>query len=195
MKTFLDNIIDAAKKRGFEVRIRDIAYALLRVRFDDAFIAHSVVFGTPNDDSIKSYESLDNVKFLIEWFEEDFSEKTTEKDVVELNIDAIINGSSKGKEDDITFEENKAAIIELIARTEEALADGRIELDKGLKIIADLRVKLNDKFKVEERRKEQYIIVQPKHNKICPHTRKECWEMTEDYAKQKFHLIKDPNFK
>lgn len=192
---YIDRVIEAAKKRGLETRIRDIAYALLRVSLDDAFVAHSVVFGTPKDNDIQSYESLDNIRFLIQWFEDELSEKATDKDPMEMDIDAILSSRAKDTTTDITFEENKAAMVELIARTEEALSENRIELDKGLKIITDLRTKLNDKFKVEERSKEQYIIVQPKHNKICPHTRKECWEMSEEYAKQKFHLIKDPKYK
>ena len=60
---------------------------------------------------------------------------------------------------------------------------------------ADLRVKLNDKFGAAEKTAEQYIIVQPKYNRICPYTRHECYEMTEEYAMQQFHLIKDPDYK
>lgn len=188
----IDVVIEAARKRGHDVRIRDVAYAILRVKLDDAFIAHSVVFGTADDKTIKAYESLASVGYLIDWFTKDFAQPENEP---EINIEELIGAASKNSEDDITFEENKAAIIALIARTEEAMEQGKIDLDKGLKICADLRVKLNDKFGAAEKSNEQYIIVQPKCNKICPHTRKECWEMTEEFAMKHFHLIKDPAYK
>lgn len=70
----------------------------------------------------------------------------------------------------------------------------KIEPKDGMKMMTDIRLKLNDKFNIKEAQVEQRIIVQPKFNHICETTRKECWLMTEDWAKRKYHLIKDPNW-
>jgi hypothetical protein len=193
----IENIIDDAKKYGHEATIRDVAYSLLRSVLDNDLMCYSVVFGTPQkDNDIECYERMEKVKFLIKHFS-----KLLEPEQVQRPEDILASLDKNQKKDnaesveDITFEENKAAMIELIQRTEDALAEGRIDTDKGLKIVADLRVKLNDKFKVDDKSTEQYIIVQPKFNTICQHTRKECWLQTEEYAMKHWHLIKDPNYK
>jgi hypothetical protein len=104
------------------------------------------------------------------------------------------NEKSVQAEKEITFEENKAEMTKLIDRVEEGIATGTIEPDKGLKIIADIRVKLNDKFKVEETTDVQYIVVNKKYNAICEHTHRECFLQTKEYAKEHWHLIDDPNY-
>ena len=122
---------------------------------------------------------------------------------------AKLIAQSKGKKTDatndgsMTFEENREGIEtqlrEIVELKKEAMdsVDGADLKTLALlqKTEADLRVKLNDKFGAAEKTAEQYIIVQPKYNKICPYTRHECYEMTEEYAMQQFHLIKDPDYK
>lgn len=196
-KSIIAIVTDEAKRRGHDVRIRDIAYAILRMKLDDSYLAYNVVFGVPKDKDIEAYESLASNKFLYEYFveQEDEARKKIEKDTTDDDFLRLMQTKKVMDINDISFEENKAAMVELIQRTEDALAANKIDTDKGLKIIADLRVKLNDKFGASEKSNEQYIVVQPKFNTVCPHTRKECWEMTEEYAMNKFHLIKDPKFK
>jgi hypothetical protein len=194
----IENIIDEAKKYGHDVSIRDVAYSLLRAVLDNDLMCYTVVFGAPQkDNDIECYERMDKVKYLIKRFDKALTPKEKEKSGEE--IIAALNKAKSAKNtdlgEDITFEENKAAMIELIQRTEDALANGTIDTDKGLKIIADLRVKLNDKFKVEDKTNEQYIIVQPKFNTICDQTHRECWLQTRDFAMEHWHLIPDPNYK
>jgi hypothetical protein len=193
----IENIIDRAKKYGHEVTIRDVAYCLLRTVLDNDLMCYIVVFGTPKKDKdIECYERMDKVKYLFKYFDKHLSPK--EKDKSTEEILSVIN-KNKEKEaqsgESLTFEENKAAMIELIARVEGGIADNTIEPEKGLKIIADLRVKLNDKFKVEDKSTEQYVVVQTKFNHICDYTHKECWLQTKDFAKEHWHLIDDPNYK
>lgn len=193
---YIKVLTDKAAKRGHNVRIRDIAYALLRYRMDDE-IAYTVVFGVPEkENDVSSYESSDAVRYLVRTVSKDFEPKESKDDVIDLaNLLSKEKNEAKSDEEDITFEENKAAMIELIRRTEDALADGKIETDKGLKIIADLRVKLNDKFNVADKGVQQLIFVQPKFNHICEYTRKECWLQTKEYAMEHWGLIEDPNKK
>jgi hypothetical protein len=195
-QTKIENVIDEAKKRGHDASIRDVSYALLRAVLDNDLMCFTVVFGAPKkDNDIECYERMDKTKFLIKYFDKFLTPKEREKSAEEIIAEVTKGSKSDTVVEEITFEENKAAMIELIQRTEAALENGTIETDKGLKIIADLRVKLNDKFKVDDKSNEQYIIVQPKFNTICEHTRKECWLQTKAYAKEHWHLIDDPNYK
>jgi hypothetical protein len=188
----IERIIDGAKKYGHDVSIRDVCYGLLRSAFDNDLFCYTVVFGTPQkDNDIACYERLDKVEYLLKLFKKKLAPKV-ERD---KRLEKLIAEKSESNNKDITFEENKSAMVELISRTEEALTEGTIDPDKGLKIIADLRVKLNDKFRVEDKSAEQYIIVEPKFNHICDKTRKECWLQTKEYAKEHWHLIDDPDYK
>lgn len=189
------DIVDDAKKHGFDVRIRDIAYANLVVSFNDADTAYLLIFGQPaSPTAIESYSSLDSVKYLIGYFQRKIAPPKTSKDD-DVYQQIIKNKTSNEIVNDITFEENKSAMIDLIERVETALAENKIDTDKGLKIISDVRVKLNDKFGAAEKTNEQYLFVQPKFNSICPHTRRECWLQTKAYAMEHWHLVPDPNYK
>jgi hypothetical protein len=196
-KLKIENIIDNAKKYGYDVTIRDVVYSLLRAVLDNDLMCYTVVFGAPQkDNDIECYERMDKVKHLISYFEKSLSNEKDDQQSAALvaALSANKNNAKDGDSENITFEQNKSAMIQLIKRTEDALAEGAIEPDKGLKIIADLRVKLNDKFKVEDKTAEQYIIVQPKFNNICDYTHKECWLQTKEFAKEHWHLIDDPKY-
>ena len=193
----LKGIIEEANKRGHsEVRIRDVAYALMKVRFRDSLIPYTICFGAPEkDNDVDAYDAKDSTKFLIRYFEKDLAPK--EKLVTDL--ESIVK--SRQKNDDggtISFEENRAGMEQLLQDIAEAKKDRLIptkDLVPLLKAEADIRSKLNDKFGAAEKVDEQLIIVQPKFNHICDKTRKECWLQTKDYAMKHWHLIPDPNYK
>lgn len=194
----LKNIIKEADKRGYsEVRIRDVAYALMKVRFKDSLIPYTICFGAPEkDNDVDVYDAKDSTKFLERYFEKDLAPK--EKLVTDL--ESIIK--SRPKNDDgatISFEENRAGMEQLLKEIADAKADKDTipakELVALLKAEADIRSKLNDKFGAAEKVDEQLIIVQPKFNTICPHTRRECWTQTRDFAMKHWHLIPDPDYK
>lgn len=193
----LKNIIEEADKRGHsEVRIRDVAYALMKVRFKDSLIPYTICFGAPEkDNDIDVYDAKESTKFLVRYFEKDLAPK--EKLVTDL--ESIVK--SRQKDDDgatISFEENRAGMEQLLKDIAEAKKEGKIptkDLVPLLKAEADIRSKLNDKFGAAEKVDEQLIIVQPKFNHICEHTRKECWLQTEEWAMKHWHLIPDPNYK
>ncbi len=212
MESIIKTITQDAEKRGYDVRIRDIAYALLRVKLQDELIAYTVVFGPPEkDNDVINYESLDSTKCLMRWFEKDLEPKIIEKERPEDTIRELIKSKSKksddAEDDTMTFEENRAGIETQIAEILElkklcSKVDSNGEEIKDVKTLAmlhkteaDLRSKLNDKFGASEKSAEQYIIVQPKFNTICPHTRRECWQQTRDFAMEHWHLIPDPKYK
>jgi hypothetical protein len=58
-------------------------------------------------------------------------------------------------------------MLKLKKDTEDAMVSGDIEKKDGLKILADISVKLNDRFKVQEDVKDQIVQVQCKYDDIC----------------------------
>lgn len=93
---------------------------------------------------------------------------------------------------EITKEENKQAMVKLIQKVQFARDQKRIRWADALKIEQDIRTKLNDKFDMESKQKEQKIIVVPqKHDIICPHTNRQCTFMPTKEACIQFYKLKD----
>lgn len=193
-------ITEDAKKRGFDVRIRDIAYAALRVTLGDELIAYTVVFGAPEKDSdVTEYDALESVNYLARWFESELSPKEAEKANPEDIVKALKKQSRADDidgEESITFEENRAGIErqieEILDLKKQLVVDGEVTDIKTMAVLhkteADLRSKLNDKFGAAEKSSEQYVIVQKKFDFVCPHTRRECYQMTKEDAMKKWNL-------
>jgi hypothetical protein len=188
----IEDVIESAKVHGHDVSIRDVIYSYVRVRFDNDLMIYTALFGIPkSDQTIPEYEVSDSVKYLINYFKRSQKNKEKEKAQEDEMVARLLEpqSSGTGQEQDITFEENKSAMIALIERVEEGIADGKIEPDKGLKIIADIRVKLNDKFNTQEENKSSVYIMPAMYDLICPHTHRECYQMTKEYAMKQFDLI------
>lgn len=140
--------------------MRDISYVLLCRHYEDRATAYRILFGLDadfNPDYAYTYDQTGAMNYL--------------RGYIDLNLSDDAQGKKKKKklsvEDDISFEENKAEIIRLIKQTQEELALGNIEAKDALKIQADLRVKLNDKFAVTEDAREQIVVVHQKYDSIC----------------------------
>lgn len=207
-KKYIDKVIDDAKKHGYDVRIRDVGYAILCSKLDDANMAYMLIFG--DDGNLETFSKLDRIKYLVRYFQ---SEKLQAKEKDEAAEIANLIAKSKGKKTNtdndgsMTFEENREGIeqqlreiVELKKQATDAKGDNGVPMVdlKTLALLqkteADLRVKLNDKFGAAEKTAEQYIIVQKKFDFICPHTHRECYQMTKDDAMKKWHLIEDSNW-
>lgn len=202
MDNKINKITNDAKKRGYEVRIRDISYACLKAVLGDELIAYTVVFGTPHTDhDVKDYTSMDSIQYLVEWFEEEIAPKEEKKERPEDIVKALKKKKTDTDDGSMTFEENRAGIENQIAEILELKKlcvtiseNGEERTDvKTLatlhKTEADLRSKLNDKFGASEKSKEQYVIVQKRFDFVCPYTRHECYQMDKEDAKKKWNLI------
>lgn len=156
-------VIEACSNAGHSVGMRDISYILLCLHYEDKSTAYRILFGLDADfnaEYASTYDQTASMKYL--------------RDYIDFNLDiGVVNiGKKKTKkknnsEDDISFEENKAEIIRLIKQTQDELAKGNIEAKDALKIEADLRVKLNDKFAVTEDVRNQIVVVNQKYDDIC----------------------------
>lgn len=180
--------VNDCSKAGHKIGMRDISYVLLSHQYEDKATAYRVLFGLDADfnaDYVYTYDLTGDMVYLREY--------------VERNLIVDISGKKKKKNAkyvgsaDISFEENKAEIINLIKETQKALEDGTIEAKDALKIQADLRVKLNDKFAVTEDARDQIVIVQQKFNSVCqcgrevarrPITKEEAMEMYDLVEKE-----------
>jgi hypothetical protein len=156
----IKNIIKEGAKSNYNISVRDIAYALLSKQFEDPLVAYKCLFGNDvdyNQDYHETYSQTNAISYISTYI--DFNENK--------------GGAKNKKQEDITFEENKAYMLKLKKDTEEAMSKGEIDKKDGLKILADLSVKLNDKFNINENSKDQVIFVNAKYDSICPNCGKE----------------------
>lgn len=125
----------------------------------------------------RHYEDRGNITTDTEYF------GTEAAKWLERYLSAIVFNDS-----DITFEDNRKAMLGLIEKTKRDLAAGRIEAKDALKIESDLRVKLNDKFKVQDDTKDKVVIVEPKYNMICRHGY-ECYLPSKEDLMKMYNLV------
>lgn len=190
----LDKIIEEAKRRSYDVRVRDVGYAVLAAVLDDEDLAHKLIFG--DDGNERTYRELPHIKYLINYLRAEDLKKNESKEAEDI---AKLIANNKGKKtedgDDIglTYEENYAGAVEQLKRIEDLRARCDPDDIKTLKDLekaeSDIRVRLVDKFNVQEKNVEQYVIVQKKFDFICPHTRRECYQMTKEDAINKWNLV------
>ena len=172
-KEKVGEILTKASDEGLSLKVRDISYVLLTRYFADKSYAYRVCFGADadySDEAINAYEEGDGYAFLKEAL-------ATVREMGNVTYD-----------EDITFEENKAYMLQLKRQTEDAIAANEIDKKDGLKILADLSVKLNDKFQVREERVEQVVHVFNKFNAICQCGR-EIYIPTKEDMMEKYNLI------
>lgn len=178
----LKQMIADAQKSGFKIGMRDIAYVFLCKSFDDISSAYRCIFGADKDynpAAVYSYDTTGAIEYIRTYVETTFAVKDKK--------------GRRSADEDITFEENKGEIIKLIKSTRDALKNGEIEAKDALKIEADLRIKLNDKFQVKEEVKDQYVHVFQKYNDVCPYCSHEIARrsMTKEEAMRKYNLIEN----
>ena len=179
----INKTIEDCKSMGFDLRMADMFYTFALQGFKDKSIVYAVLFGKgATEEEVDEYDTSKKIKFLKKYMKSNFFGNEVDRPVDE-----------KKQYDDISFEENKAYMLKLKKDTEEAMEKGDIEKKDGLKILADLSVKLNDKFAVSEKQDEQRIIIYPKFNTICERTKTECWLQTKEFAMEHWGLIEDPN--
>ena len=196
----IDDIIEDAKKQGYDVRIRDVGFAILSTQLNDSKMAYMLIFGEdPNHDT---FITLDRIKYLFAYFKTKQQKENSERDFNEIAKMLAAKSNRGDSPDSMTFEDNREGIElqlrEIVELKKEAMNVKSGEKDlKTLALLqkteADLRVKLNDKFGASEKAEDQYIVVQTKFNHICQWTNRECWLQTKEYAKEHWNLIEKDN--
>lgn len=165
---------------GFDVKVRDIAYVLLCKQFSDDEVAYKCLF--PDDDKFKEYDDSASISFLRQYF-------LMNSDVIYGRVDEDGDRVKTIGEDDITFEENRRGLVKLLKDTEEALDDHMIEPKDAYKIMADIRLKLNNHFDVKEDVKDHVVIVEQKYNSVCGFCHHEIAIPTKEELMKQYNLI------
>lgn len=179
----ITKIIEDGKKMKHEVSVRDIAYVLLLRSFKEKNIAYASLFGKDfTSEVLDRYDKSPKIRYLRKYMKSNYAES---------NVAG--QKESKVNYEDITFEENKEQLIKNLAKIKEMNENGELDAKDFIKLDIEIRTKLNDKFAVSEKQDEQRIIVETKFNTICPHTHRECWVQTKEYAIQHWDLIENPN--
>ena len=163
-------------KDGGGVRVRDIAYTLLSHMFADNKTAYRCLFN--GDEGYDDYVN-DEMRSALEGY-------MTEQGFIR----SVSTDEGTGE---ITFEENRKEMEKLLKKTQDSLDKGLIEPKDALKIMADIRVKLNDKFKVESKNQDRMIVVEKKFDFVCEYTRHECYQLDKEFAMKKWNLIENNN--
>lgn len=185
----IERIIKDMSVLNHDISVRDISFVILSREFDNDIVAYKAIFGKDSDrDIIEEYSSSKKISSLRTYIKSSFDKVENKPTPVKPKKEAV----SKDKLSDITFEENKAAIIDLIKEIKELAAKGEIPAKDAKKMELDARTKLNDKFEVEKSEGQQYIIVEKKFNFICPHLHKECYIYTKEDLMEEYGLIEKP---
>lgn len=164
------DIVEHCKGMGYNIRVRDVAFAVLSKVFEDGNMAYQCLFG---DEGYERYV------------------QGGERGEIEryMRQRGWLRGEAKEGEDiGLTFEENRREMVKLIAETQRSMDEGLIDAKDGLKIISDIRVKLNDKFKVQDEGGSRVIIVNKKYNDVCHHCGREVYIPTVEDLKERYNL-------
>lgn len=171
--------------KGHKIDEKDIAFLILKRDLQNAVIAYKLAIGgSKTNAAIERYDQSPRIMCLREYMNAHWQSLLGTHAPIK-SVESNVN---------ITFEDNREAMIKMLRDTEELMRKGEIGKKDGMNIMKDIRIKLTDKFDLKETQVEQRIVVQPKFNYICEHTHKECWLMTEEWAKKQYHLIKDPDY-
>lgn len=170
----IKDIIDEAEKKNHRINTKDVAYAILCTQIEDISVSYRCIFG--NDGMHDAYDRTENVEYT--------------KQAVEYVIQSKMGKKGSGGID-YSFEENKKYMLKLKDETEQAMHDGQIEKKDALKILADLSVKLNDKFGVKDTSANQMVNVLTKYNDICPYCMHEISRrpISKNEAMEMYNLI------
>lgn len=177
-------IVKDAKVSGHKAACEaDVVFAVLCGQLAYKELAYKYAYGTDDTKQAEAHFLTERISFI----------------VAALRGYCATTGSNgedteKDLESSLTKEQNTQEYIRLIARTEEAMRHKRISEKDGLKLIGEYRTRLNDKFVgMEEENKEQHIIIVPaKHDLICPHTNKECYQWPSKEACMEHYNLTNP---
>lgn len=173
---------DYCYEQGYPVDDKEIAYLFVNRELRNPVMAFRMVIRENlSDELIEKYDQSPRMACLRKYMNDNWTKRRTEDNTT----------TSVGN---ISFEENRDALIAMLSDIEAMMNADQIEKKDAMKMMTDIRIKLNDKFNMKEQQVEQRIIVQPKFSHICNHTHKECWLQTREFAIEHWHLIPDPNY-
>ncbi len=147
-------VLDTVRVDWQNVDEKDIAFVILCDAIEDKSLAYRLAY-KKNEKDPASFMSTPRFKRLIAALEP-------------FGIGSVNSNT-------ITKEENKGELLKLLESIDRMLSNKELEPKDAIKMQTDIRVKLNDKFEMEESQAQKRIIVVPsKHDIVCPQTNREC---------------------
>lgn len=163
-------IISELKEQGYSVGMKDISYVLLCRFFQDHQLAFRTLFQDQADLPFELYDQCDRVIAIGDFLDTNYHE------------DSVVVGETKKPDETISFDELKKGLVEdmksLEALRDMKTEDGEPALDAKematvVGRIADLRVKLTEKYGATQKEDNHRVIVVSKYTKVCPHCGRE----------------------
>ena len=173
----IKSTIEHFKGLGDNVRVRDIAYVLLSEMFADPRTAYQCLFGGETD----GYDE----------YSDDPMRDRLKQYLTDAGFIRTVSTDDFG--DGLTFEENKREMERMLEDIRYDMEKGIIDKKDGYARMESIRTKLNDKFKIERQNKERQIIVEKRFDFVCPHTRRECYQLDKEFAMKKWNLMENNN--
>lgn len=155
------------KSRGYDVAVRDICYYFLCETIEDDRAVYKALYGDTPKIPYSEYTVSNKVQELKSYLDGKF---------IEGERTALVDA------DDVSFDELKQGLVQdmnaLIALRDQTDEDGVPVLDPKemasvVRQIADIRVKLTEKFGTTEKSEEQRVVVLQKYDAICPYCGRE----------------------
>jgi len=169
----LEEIIDDCKNLGIQIDEKDISFCFLNNHYQNSELTYSVIFGRTDRDTAEEYKNSDAIKTLNNIINERYIQKEIERKAEALNVsnleDTLIKKSKIDEEDDISFDKNKKGMIQLLKSIKKAVSEKKMDIKDALKIEADVRIKLNDKFGATDNDDSNIIVVKQKFTGVCPY--------------------------
>lgn len=169
----IKDVLSAVRSDWRGCSVNDITFCMLCDQFLDKSVAYNAAYGkeVTEEQASKHYASPKMAKLL---------------DALKPFGIGNLDGDS------VTREENKAGLLDLLKKVKDPEIVRQMGIKDALNFEKDIRVKLQDKFDMEETSKQRRIIVVPqKHDLICPHTHFECTYMPSREACIKYYKIKE----
>lgn len=172
----LKDLIFVSKKLGHHVTVKDVSLIILGYEYNDFELSYDIIYG---NGKFKEYFETPKIGFLKDYYKETYLDKAKPQNKKEAKV-----------ENDITFEENKAALINLLQELKKSVENGEIEKKDAIKMESDIRTRLNDKFGSSEKTEQtNIVIIEPKFNYICQYTNKECYINSKEACMKRYDLI------
>lgn len=147
-------ILDTVRNDWSNVSEKDVAFAILYDFLDDKTLAYRLAY-RKSEKEAKTFYDTPRFQKLREALEP-------------FGIGMVDTNS-------VTKEENKGELIKILNRIDELLEEKKLDPKDAIKMQTDIRIKLNDKFDMEESQKQKRLLVIPaKHDIVCPNTNREC---------------------
>lgn len=159
-------LIKKAKEDGYDILVRDIAYVLLSNVFESKELAYATIFFNEDVANAEQYEKNKKIYYLRDALSELLYEQP--------------GAAKEPTYKDISFEENKDALIKMLSKIKSMANRGKISAKDAMKLETDIRIKLNEKFDVSSDKHEKRVIVNSKYNDICPYCRHEIRVKTDE---------------